>query len=448
MQINTAMQQTGDAAPKFGHRIRASKHVKMVAQLNDGSKHDSGKVANFWLHESKSSNKFFAEFYNSDFYSADGHMATIEKLALQYAKLREEQLAKHHAEQETICKLMGELNQAFEDALKCALDSEAWRVDVFYESFIDEIKSADFRNAYDNSVAKAMNTQSAAQTDAARPTYTQMLMEGMMRGTGNGNPNFIGSPIQILNAKLFNLSMALGEISNQSGTNNSALQRAFRTIVFSLFDEAALSLHGETANTHELEQARAETRSIAASFVVRFENAVRTITAQMLRDTRMTRTELAFHEAMNFVDYEVGMAILGGREPNTSSPIYRGLDGNPRTPMSEEEFQRLQIQALLEFARKNAEVMRQWAEDAAKEAEKWRKIMLIAARISAGDNVPSQDKAFLLEHSPGMYMLAKASQVASENPKDHDSVLNGDERRTIIQDLPIPDKKGVDLNDK
>ena len=56
--------------------------------------------------------------------------------------------------------------------------------------------------------------------------------------------------------------------------------------------------------------------------------------------------------------------------------------------------------------------------------------MLIVARISAGDNVPPQDKAFLLEHSPGMYMLAKASQVANENPKDHESVLDGEERRS------------------
>ena len=420
MQINTAMQRTGNSTHKFGHPVRTSKYEKITAQSVEGNGYDSGKVTGIWQHESKTSNKFFAEFYISGFYSADGHMATVEKLAMQYAKLREEQLVKHHADKKTICKLTGELNQAFEGALKCVLDSEAWKMDVFYESFIDEIKNADFRDAYDNSVAKAVNTQSITQTDAARPTYTQMLMEGMMRGTGNGNPNFVGSPIQILNAKLFNLSVALGEISNQSGTNNSALQRAFRTIVFSLFDDAAVSLHGETANTHELEQARAESRSIAASFIVRFDNSVRTITAQMLRDTRMTRTELAFHEAWNTTADEVGMTVLGGSD---------AIASDPEISMTEAEFQRLHMQALLEKARKNAEVMRQWAEHAAKGAEKWRKIMLIAARISAGDNVPPQDKAFLLEHSPGMYMLAKASQIANENPKDHESVLDEAERR-------------------
>ena len=75
-------------------------------------------------------------------------------------------------------------------------------------------------------------TPTPTPTEAIELTYTQRLEQGMMTGTGNGNPNFIGSPIQILNAKLFNLSIAFGEISNQSGTNNSALQRAFRAIVF------------------------------------------------------------------------------------------------------------------------------------------------------------------------------------------------------------------------
>ena len=275
------------------------------------------------------------------------------------------------------------------------------------------------------------NIQTPTTTEAIELTYTQRLEQGMMTGTGNGNPNFIGSPIQILNAKLFNLSIAFGEISNQSGTNNSALQRAFRAIVFSLFDDAAVSLHGETANAHELQQARTESRSIAASFIVRFDNEVRTITAQMLRDTRMTRTELAFHEAMAYVFDEVGMVILGGSEVNTSSPIYRDINGNPRIPMSEEEFQRRQIQALLEKARMTAEVKRQWAKDAAKEAERWRKIILIASRIASGGNVPPQDREFLLKHSPGMYMLVRASQVERDNPQRYESVLNDEERSAL-----------------
>ena len=268
------------------------------------------------------------------------------------------------------------------------------------------------------------------KTEAAELTHAQMLARGMMSGAGNGNPNLTGSPIQVLNAKLFNLSIAFGEIAAQSGTNINALRSEFRAMVLSLFDDAVLALHGKTDDVQKLQQLRAESRSAAESFLNRFYNWMDTITEQNLRDTGMGRAELAFHEAMNFVYHEVGMAVLGGTDAVAGKPQFFGLDGKPVVFQTEEEFRRLVMEALLDAARHNAEIKRQWAENNAKEAERWRKILLIAARIARGDNVPPQDRKFLLAHSPGMYMIANASQTENKNPQDHKSELSGNGQST------------------
>lgn len=76
----------------------------------------------------------------------------------------------------------------------------------------------------------------------------------------------------------------------------------------------------------------------------------------------------------------------------------------------------------MEFARQ----MEGAREAADAQAEYLRLLMLamqIAARITRGDNVPQSDKDFLLEQSPGMYMLAMASRNHhNEDPKDHEAL--------------------------
>ncbi|MCL2198835.1 MAG: hypothetical protein FWB80_07920, partial [Defluviitaleaceae bacterium] len=54
--------------------------------------------------------------------------------------------------------------------------------------------------------------------------------------------------------------------------------------------------------------------------------------------------------------------------------------------------------------------------------------MKIASRIANGDNVPQRDRAFLIEHSPGMYMKANNMRMMRENndPRDYDSLLPDD----------------------
>ncbi|MCL2564639.1 MAG: hypothetical protein FWE24_02360 [Defluviitaleaceae bacterium] len=270
--------------------------------------------------------------------------------------------------------------------------------------------------------------------------YMQMLVQGKNNGTGNGNPNINGRPLQNLNALVFNISIAFGEIASQSGTNNAALQNAFRDMVLSLFDDAVMTIHGQTEDAEELEQLRQESRDLGQAFLNRFFTKMRTLTPQNLSDTGMTRSELAFHEAINFIYFEVGMSVLGGSVTsgsNNNSPQHFGLDGKPIIFQSEEEFRRLTIEMLMQVARDNAEIYRQWAEMRAEEAKRLRKIMLIAARIASGDNVPPQDKKFLMANSPGMYMIAKAARarVESENPQNHKSLISDEEQDAVSAEV-------------
>lgn len=73
--------------------------------------------------------------------------------------------------------------------------------------------------------------------------------------------------------------------------------------------------------------------------------------------------------------------------------------------------------------RQETERLRQEAEAIAEEAERMRKILLIASRIMAGDNVPPEDKEFLMEHAPQLYRIAILSRVENDNPTDYDSIL-------------------------
>jgi len=225
-----------------------------------------------------------------------------------------------------------------------------------------------------------------------RLSYSQMLIKGMKMGTGNGNPGFVGGKAQVLNAQLFNMSIAFGEIAIKPVTNSTSLELAFRQIALLLFENAGFEK--ESANI----------------FLSRFFAGIMNITGQNLKDTGMARAELAFHEAWNIMYFGEGET--------------QAVDDATRQSVAEQN--RLMIEALLRAARDNAEIMRQRAEMEAEEAERWRKVMLIAARIARGDNVPLKDRQFLLENSPGMYMLANSTRAQNENPKDHKSLLSND----------------------
>ncbi|MDR2166772.1 MAG: hypothetical protein LBE35_02840 [Clostridiales bacterium] len=68
-------------------------------------------------------------------------------------------------------------------------------------------------------------------------------------------------------------------------------------------------------------------------------------------------------------------------------------------------------------------------EAAEAQAQHWRdlqKAMEIAARIMRGDNVPQQDKDFLMQVSPAMFKLAMAMRNHdNENPTDYEALSDG-----------------------
>jgi len=250
--------------------------------------------------------------------------------------------------------------------------------------------------------------------------YTQMLLEAMRSGTGNGNPDLTGTPIQVLNAKIFNLSVAFGEMQNQSGVNRVGLELAFRDLALSLFDEAAVAIHGETESYGDLTQIRADVRNLGQTFLGNFFGAVRDLTSENLANTGMTRTELAFHHAWN----TTSLGLVGGTDIVDGTPQRIGLDGNPIEPQSEEEFQRLTREMLLENMRRDMESARTMAESLAEGDRRWQQMLEIFRRMMRGDNVPQSDQDFLAMESPGLFMMVMAAQQENENPRDYEQLVN------------------------
>jgi len=104
------------------------------------------------------------------------------------------------------------------------------------------------------------------------------------------------------------------------------------------------------------------------------------------------------------------------------------------------EMQQRQAAARAERA-ELARQMESAREVAQAQAEYMRNLLLamkIAARITRGDNVPQSDKDFLLEQSPGMYMLAMASRNHNnEDPKDHDALARGEGKTNRIATVEV-----------
>jgi len=90
---------------------------------------------------------------------------------------------------------------------------------------------------------------------------------------------------------------------------------------------------------------------------------------------------------------------------------------HPQThPMNEKAF-------FMGILRDNLEAAREAADAQAEHFRKMRIAFKIAARIMRGDNVPQQDKDFLLEQSPGLFKLAMtARRMDNDDPEDHEAL--------------------------
>ena len=407
---------------------------------------------------------FAAEFVRVGYNSQDGLEATIENLSKRFVELKEEVADRYTNDRHELYKQLGKLHQAFENALQSiALSPQgvSQQLDNFYESFIENIQNSDFDTAFANSigtvkheevispttplatadvVSKTVTTQAQAHTVTAfagntpnvqavntsatqNLTYRERLLQAASKGAESGTDS---RPLSVLNRQTFNMSMAFGDISAKSGTNRTALEMAFRQIMLELFDEAAHTKYAQSEDGANLEEIRQGARQIGNNFLSTFFSRFTGNSAQVLRDTGMSRAELAFHEAWNITYFEHGVEALGGTDLAEWRLENIGQSNSDNSVQSELEFRRNQMKFMMQIMRDNAEVLRQQAEMMAEEAERWRKIFLIAARISAGHNVPQQDRAFLMKHSPGMYMMASASRVERDDPRDYDSILGDD----------------------
>jgi len=143
----------------------------------------------------------------------------------------------------------------------------------------------------------------------------------------------------------------------------------------------------------------------------------------------MTRTELAFHHAWN----TTSLGLVGGTDIVEGTPQRIGLDGNPIEPQSEEEFQRLTREMLLENMRRDMESARSMAESLAEGDRRWQQMLEIFRRMMRGDNVPQSDQDFLAMESPGLFMMVMAAQQENENPRDYEQLVNnGNEENNTL----------------
>ena len=87
-----------------------------------------------------------------------------------------------------------------------------------------------------------------------------------------------------------------------------------------------------------------------------------------------------------------------------------------------------QAERVHEQAMQDAENARKTAEAMAKWLDTMLKCMKIAARIMAGDTVPPEDARFLLKNDPKTYQMAMAQRIPKEDPVEHKSVLDNQDR--------------------
>lgn len=70
------------------------------------------------------------------------------------------------------------------------------------------------------------------------------------------------------------------------------------------------------------------------------------------------------------------------------------------------------------------------------------KCIKISMRIIAGDNVPEQDEAYLLEHFPEMYSSAMTFRRQKEDAKNYDSLIEDDknDNEAVIAEDRVTEK--------
>jgi hypothetical protein len=152
-------------------------------------------------------------------------------------------------------------------------------------------------------------------------------------------------------------------------------------------------------------------------------NKIGTINLFQNNSNRATlRVAKSFGAAPSGQSADAAKISFTGRQ-SEGHPVQSGL----LTHISEAREHQAALRAeRMELARQ-AQSAREAAEAQAEYMRLLQLAMQIAGRIMRGDNVPQSDKDFLLERSPGMYMLAmSARNHHNEDPKDYQALARGE----------------------
>ena len=184
----------------FAAKTKSLTGRNLVIEFNE-----DGELIQFLHPDSTQRVGFFVEFFRVGFSSPDGIEATIENLSRRYAELLEELRERYADNEDELYRQTGELNQAFENALKPVFwipippmpppviifstmpqglqdslrrqmeeqeslqsiilklqENMVRHFDTFFETFIKGMQSMDFEAAFANSMDRLNNTQSSS----------------------------------------------------------------------------------------------------------------------------------------------------------------------------------------------------------------------------------------------------------------------------------------------
>ena len=237
-------------------QAKAAKFKELTGKEIVIEKNDNGDFIHMFNPESTQRLSFFGEFFRVGFSSPDGFEAAIENLARKYAEKREELIERYVDNQDELYRQLGELNQAFESALRSTTllpqspmpassgfvsgnmpqsvreaikhewqeydniqafmrtlqQSMARHLDAFFETFIKNVQSADFDTVFAGSMETLMASESRSLSDMSfRDTslIRDALFQGRFERDEYDNEVFIvQSPATSLRQVVSNLSIS------------------------------------------------------------------------------------------------------------------------------------------------------------------------------------------------------------------------------------------------
>jgi len=180
-------------------------------------------------------------------------------------------------------------------------------VNSLLNGFADNVTEIDLSQGLAG-IPGASNIPGLTQNTVEMMRYTQLLLNGINEG-GLPDPT-VTTSLSMLNEFLFRAAGALEDSAGANINNMSPhLQNAFRNMALWLFDNTTIQTHNPQWGATEVQIANAqrEAARMANQFTDRFFNDIREFnTQENLQNTGMRISELSFHHAWNFLQFEAG----------------------------------------------------------------------------------------------------------------------------------------------